>query len=227
MDKKDERALFIRLIKKSPFGGLVVHADKACKCVSILKEEIEAYCDQDWKKFEMLEAEIFKLEEEGDAIKRDIRNHLPKSIWMPVDKTIFLACLHQQEEILGLAKDTGIWLKFRRTEIPKELRDDLIQLLIKTVECIGLYENAVSKVKNLVAGLLKGKERKAVRETLKQTHREEFEADEIERRIYKNIFNLNLQPVEVFYLLKLFDLVASIPDRAEDAGDWLRVMTSK
>jgi hypothetical protein len=226
-EEKYTRVPMAEIVRKSPFDGLLKHAEKVKECVSLLKEEMEAYCREEWDKFDKLVNEVAELEHEADLIKGNIRAHLPKSIFMPVDKSSFLTCLREEDAILDYAEDAGVWLKFKRTKIPEEIKDDFLKHLIRVIECVEAYERAIKGVKRLVRGTFRKKERIKAKEAIKEAHRKEWEADEIERRLTKQIFKLELDPLSIFHLIKVVELIGDIANHTENAGDWLRVMIAK
>jgi hypothetical protein len=225
--RKFTRTPMAEIVRRSPFDGLLSHNEKAKECISILKDAMEAYCDEEWERFEELTNKIIKIEHEADLIKGNIRAHLPKSIFMPVDKSAFLDCLREEDAILDYAEDASVWLKFKRNVIPNEFREDFLKHLEKVIECVNAYDNAVKEVKALVRGAVRQKDREKAKQAIKETHRKEWEADEVEKRLTKNIFSADLDPLSIFHLIKVVELIGEIADHAENAGDRLRMMFAK
>ena len=76
--------------RKSPFRQLLLHMKKVRKCIDTIEEGLVKYYKGDYKSFSDLTERVSKIEHEADLIKRNIRNHLPKTVFMPVDKGKFL-----------------------------------------------------------------------------------------------------------------------------------------
>jgi uncharacterized protein Yka (UPF0111/DUF47 family) len=55
----------------------------------------------------------------------------------------------------------------------------------------------------------------------------EHEADKLEDGIKEKIFNTIDDPVAVFHLIRLAEIIGSIADHAENAGDMMRAMIAK
>ncbi|RLD17528.1 MAG: DUF47 domain-containing protein, partial [Caldiserica bacterium] len=91
--------------KKSPFDGLKEHSEKVTLGIRKMKEAFLYYIDEDFENFSRVSEEVIKLENDADWIKGNIRNHLPKGIFMPVDRTTFLDCLKELDGILDIAED--------------------------------------------------------------------------------------------------------------------------
>ena len=84
------------LFGKSPFGPLVEHTNKVHQTVREVRPLVEAFLDEDYEEVELIYERISKLEHKADVIKREIRNHLPKSLFLPVDRGDMLKFLKEQ-----------------------------------------------------------------------------------------------------------------------------------
>jgi hypothetical protein len=213
------------MIRKSPFDGLVAHAKKARECIHKLKKAVECYVNKKYEEFDNLAQEILKIENEADWIKGNIRNHLPRSIFMPVDKREFLGCLAEQDKILDLAQDIVIWLGFHKTEIPKEIKELFLKHLYGVVDTVETLEDMVENVKKLIVPLTK-KERQEAKDTLKSIHIKERESDEREHELAKKFFSLKDFPI-AYHLLHTTFMIAHIADHAENASDRIRSMLAR
>lgn len=220
------RFLLFKVFRQSPFDGLIKHAAKVKECVKVLREAIEVYLDGDFNRFDEMAKEVSKLEHEADLIKANIRSHLPKWIFMPVDKSQFLMLLKEQDAILDFAEDALVWLSFRKTKIPHEIRKDFSDHLNKVLETVDALESVINNIHEIITGLPK-KERKELKDLVKEIHRKEYEADQIEMKLTKKLFSLGLDPLAVFHLSKVFDLIDQIANHTENAGDWVRAMMAR
>jgi len=57
--------------------------------------------------------------------------------------------------------------------------------------------------------------------------RQEHEADEFEDIIKQKVFNMEVDAVTVFHLVRLAEIIGSIADHAQNAGDMMRAMLSR
>lgn len=220
------RVPILKIIRRSPFDGLLEHAKKARECIHKLKEAVECYTNKRYEEFERLAQEILKLENEADWIKGNVRNHLPRGIFMPVDKGDFLACLHEQDSILDLAEDAVIWLGFQRTEIPEEIKNAFLKHLYEVIDTVETLENVISNVKEFI-GPIKKQKRKDIKELLKNIHEKEHKTDESEHELARKLFALKGDFSTAYYLLHATFIITHIADHAENASDRIRVMLAK
>jgi predicted phosphate transport protein (TIGR00153 family) len=220
------RVPILRMIRKSPFDGLLAHAQKARECINKLKQAVGYYAEKRYEEFEKLAEEILKLENEADWIKGNIRNHLPRGIFMPVGKTEFLACLKEQDDILDLAEDAVIWLGFHKSEIPKEIREPFLKHVNEVVEIVNTLTDVIGDVRTLVGPISKGT-RKEVKQILKDIHLKEHKTDESQHELAKKLFALGGDFSAAYHLLHATLTISQIADHAENAADIIRVMLAR
>ena len=220
------RLLISSLFYKSPFEGLQRHADKIKECAHIFKEAAVCHIDGECKDFDLLTEQVANLESEADAIKRNIRNHLPRGILMPVDKFQFLQYLREQDKVLDEVEEALFWLSFRPRSIPDEVAADIHHLIEAVIPPIEKLPEIVS----LATKFFRSKS-DAQRNTMKSLIRDirqcEKEADRLERELKFKIFGTIKDALEVFHLIRLVEIVGNIADHAQNASDRMRAMIAK
>ena len=217
------------LRKKSPFEQLMEHMGKVRECIDILGNGLIEYYKGNYKDFSEITSKVSQIEHEADLIKSNLRNHLPGTLFMPVDKGKFLWALREQDKILDHAEKLAVMLDMRNTKIPKKLQDvfiDHIKLVMKTVKAM---EVAVENIKDLVETSFVKREREQTKRFIRDVHKFEWEADQKKYDMTKAIYDLEkkLDPMDTYHLLKIADWVDDIADHAENVADWLRSMIAK
>ena len=120
------------MFAKSPFKPLQDHMDKVIESIAPLKEFFEALQDQNYAKVEEIQQQISVAEEAADTIKNEVRNHLPRNIFMPINRRDLLEMLDMQDSIADVAQDIVILLNIRRMNLTKELGQDVINFVKKS-----------------------------------------------------------------------------------------------
>jgi len=212
--------------KKSPFEQLLKHMGKVNECVDILGDGLLRYYKGDYESFSEIAENVSMLEHEADLIKSNLRNHLPTSIFMPVDKGNFLWALREQDKILDHAENLAKMLDMRHTKIPKELQEVFIEHTKLVVKTVTAMEDAVEKIQDLVETGFVKREREQTKEFVHKVHEYEWKADQKKYEMTKGIYKLEkkLDPMDIYHLLKIADWVDDIADHAENVADWLRAM---
>lgn len=215
--------------RKSPFDQLLDHIGKVRECINILGEGLINYYKGNYEGFSQLTEKVSLIEHEADIIKANIRNHIPNSLFMPVDKGKFLWALREQDAILDHAENLTQMLDMRHTKIPKELQSLFIEHVKKVMQTVMAMEEAVESIRNLVATSFIQREREQTKDFIHKVHDFEWQADQKKYIMTKGIYKLEnkLKPMDVYHLLKIADWVDDIADHAENVADWLRSMIAR
>jgi predicted phosphate transport protein (TIGR00153 family) len=197
------------IIRRSPFKALETHHKKVNQCIKALDLAIKYYVNEDYS-------------------KADTQIKLPKFIFMPIDRADFLMLLREQDAVLDYAEDVAVLLDMRRTVVPKKIRKDFIAHTEKVVETVLALERAVHDFVEMMEASLGPKNREKLKSTIHKIHRKEWEADQIEFKISKYLFNMEGEdPIGIIHLLKVVERTAQIANHAENAADRLRAMIAK
>ncbi len=223
------RVPIIETLRKSPFEALNDHVEIVRKSATLLKDEIDAYINGDFEKFESIRKEIDELELKADYIKSNIRNHLPKDVKLVVDRGVFLSLLGEVDKVEDLIQDIGEWISMREKPIPESLKLEFKELFNKALESVEVCEKAINQLNVVIEASFAENERKKTKEVIQELHRVEHESDIIERKLTRKIFGMEneISPVAIFHLTKLVFLLGDIANHAENAGDRIRALLAK
>ena len=221
------RFSFFSLFYKSPFKKLKDHADKVKECAWMFKRAVECYVERDCEEFDQLTEDVAILESQADWLKRNLRNHLPRGIFMPVDKFILLDCLREQDHVLDNVEKALYWLSFKpEGEIPEELVGDLLHLVDAVVPAIEkLPEMAEQAIAYFQSSTEENRNR--LKSTIRDIHQAEKEADHLEHELKKEAFALLKDPVDIFHIVRLVEIIANIADDAQNTSDRMRTMIAR
>ena len=122
------------IFAKSPFKPLRDHMDKVVESVIPLNDFFEALFQQDYSKLEKIQQQVIQAENEADSIKNEVRNNLPRNIFMPINRRDLLEMLDMQDSIADVAQDIVILLNIRKMKLPEELSQEVIQFVKKSQE---------------------------------------------------------------------------------------------
>ena len=120
------------IFAKSPFKPLRDHMDKVVESVVPLNDFFEALFQEDYLKLEKIQQQVIQAENEADSIKNEVRNNLPRNIFMPINRRDLLEMLDMQDSIADVAQDIVILLNIRKMKLPEELSQDVIQFVKKS-----------------------------------------------------------------------------------------------
>ncbi|MGC9021741.1 MAG: phosphate signaling complex protein PhoU [Dissulfurimicrobium sp.] len=209
-----------------PLECLENHAKQVVQCMEQAVAGVTAYINDDEELFKKAIADVSEIEHAADLIKRNVRAHLPKGIIMPIDKFELFLYLNEQDSIADTAEDVLEWLTYKKMEIPLVLRSGLDDLLNKCLEVTKMLPPIINAARTFFET---GDEdvRKHIKENIYKLRVKEHEADLMEHGLKKEVFTLDLDPLQTFYLIKLVELVGKTADRAENAADIMRSMVAR
>jgi predicted phosphate transport protein (TIGR00153 family) len=221
------RIPFISLFVTSPFEGLQEHAQKLEECAMVFQQAMECYISEGCERFEAFRQEIDRLEDEADAVKRRIRGHLPKGTLLQFDKFELFRYLGEQDSVLDAMEESLDWIAIRsELGIPHSLEKDiknLVDAITSTIEELSRMTTEARKYfKNYAED-----QRDLVKKIIHRLRKQEREADKIEDGIKQKVFDSVTDPVTVFHLVRMAEIIGSIADHAENAGDMMRAMIAK
>jgi len=223
------RTPIIQTLRKSPFEALIDHAHYVRDSAELLRGAFDDYLEGRYDEFEKKRQKIEELELKADYIKSNIRNHLPKGVWMPVDRGVFLSLLSEMDKVEDIIQDVTEWLSLRKKPVPEELKKDFETLFEKSLESIKLCEDAIDALNIVIESSFLEKEREKTKEIVHRLHVVEHESDLIERRLTREIFSIEdrLSAAALFHLSKLVFLLGELANHAENAGDRVRALIAR
>jgi uncharacterized protein len=117
------------LIKKSPMKKLLEHHAILEQLNDVIRHSLECYINNGHNaEFKILHEQIIDLESKGDNVIRHVRNNLPRSIFMPVNKVMLLNYTSAQDNILDSALGAFNWLSMRNVAVPGGFKESLMGL---------------------------------------------------------------------------------------------------
>ncbi|MCB0311661.1 MAG: TIGR00153 family protein, partial [Calditrichaeota bacterium] len=139
-------SIFKNLFARSPFSPLQQHMEKVADCVSKLEELFEAYRKKDYKKIKKIAEEISALEHAADLTKNEIRNNLPKGLFLAVNRGDLLEILSLQDGLADRAEDIGVMMTMKKLEPLEGMEDLLKQFLDKNLEAVRSTQDVIREM---------------------------------------------------------------------------------
>ena len=221
------RVPFFKMFMTSPFEGLQEHAEKVKECTWAFQQAMECYFSDKCKTFEEFRQEVTQIESQADVIKRRIRGHIPKETMMPISNFLVFRYLREQDGVLDAVEDTLDWISYRsETKIPEELKKDFALLVDSVIDSIEVLSTMVAQARKYFKTYSED-QRVVVKDIIRKLRRQEHKADEFENIIKKKVFNMEADAVTIIHLVRLAEIIGSIADHAQNAGDMMRAMLSR
>lgn len=214
------------LFGRSPFAPLQKHMDKVSECVHLLKNLFSAIQTKDYAEAEQIGAKISELEHQADITKNDIRNHLPKSLFLPVDRGQLLQILGIQDNIADSAEDVAVLISLKRIELLDNFKEEFTLFLDKNIETFEGARQIIKEMHDLLESSFGGIEAEKVCAMVDRVAFLEHEADIIQRRLLRKIFDAeNEMPYTAFHVWqKILEAISAISNQSENLANRVRMM---
>jgi len=213
------RIPFLSLFMTSPLEDMEEHAQKVKDYAWAFQQAIECFLNDKCTDFEEHRHEILKIETEADAIKRRIRGHMPKSLFMPVNKLQVLIYLKKQNDILVRIREALEWLPYRGEDgIPESLKKDFYLLVDASIEPIEELSNMVTGAHKFF-NKFSEKRRASTKKIIAELRQKKKAAKRAEDLLNQKIFTLDSDSSSLLHLAGLSEKIGKISDQAEDAAD--------
>ena len=220
--------VFANIFGSSPVRPLEKHVDMAFKCTRELTGFFEAVVKEDWDGAARSRAEIERFEHAADDLKKEIRLHLPKSLFMPVPREDLLELVLVQDKMANRAKDVSGIVMGRRLKIPPAIADGFLGLVSSSVAAAKQARKSVRELDELFTSGFRGAEVSLVTDLIEELDRIETDTDDREVEIRGALFKVegDIEPVNVMFLYQVIGLVGEIADMAERVGRRLELLLS-
>ncbi|MFB6262484.1 MAG: TIGR00153 family protein [Bradymonadaceae bacterium] len=217
------------LFAESPFVPLQELAEKVQECAEHVPELFDALFDGDYTKVRATAEEISHLEHEADVAKDKIRDRLPKTIFLPVDRRDLLEIISLLDAVADYSEDVGQLLTLRELEAHEEMEAPVRKLLRRVVKVVDQSSEVVGELDVLVEVGFSGPEAERVRDMIDELNRLEHEADKVQDELARTLFSLEdeLRPGSLFLWNKIINKVGDIANRSEKVGNRLRLFMAE
>ncbi|NNM44254.1 MAG: TIGR00153 family protein [Chlamydiae bacterium] len=215
-----------RLFGKSPFAPLQTHMQKVASCIDKLSTIFDKLPGISLDQIEALVNELAKLEHEADLTKNDIRNHLPKSLFLPIDRSQFLEILALQDSIADKTEDVGLLLHLRQLEFFDHMLEDIKIFYKKNVEVFEFSRKIIQEIDELLESSFGGIEAEKVKTMVEITAAKEHDADRMQRALTKKLFasSSQLSTPGFYQWVKLIEEIGLISSLSEKLANRIRMI---
>jgi predicted phosphate transport protein (TIGR00153 family) len=217
------------LFGRSPFKPMQQHMEVVYECVGLIPALFDALMAGDQKALGETQEAIFAKEQEADKIKQQVRLHLPRSLFLPVDRRDLLDVLAVQDTIADTAQDIAGLLLQREMTVPKDMQADLSQLVRRCVDACGQSNAIIGELDELVETGFRGPEAARVEEMVAELNRIETETDDLAIALSRSLFKHEdaMSPVSVMFWYRIIQWISNLADNAEKVGDRLLLLIAR
>jgi hypothetical protein len=214
------------LAVRSPLEGLTEHYAKVKEGITVVRDSMECLVQggtcEDRR---VLAAKMDKIEDEADKIKRKIRNHLPRRLFMPVDKTLFLNYTKSQDNILDDAQVAMHWLAMRKLVISDEYKPDVIGMIEDVAEMADLLEPALTRTLGLIN--TEHLDRNGTKDQYRAVRAMRHQVFKNKNALISRIYNSDMDFKDIYQFIHFIESLEDMARNMEHCADTLRSMIAR
>lgn len=219
----------LQMFGHTPIRPLQTHMEKAYSCAELLLPFFQMVIAGDWDRVKATQQEIAKLESEADELKKDLRMHLPRSLFLPVPRMDLLQTLILQDQLPNKAKDIAGLVLGRKIAFPAAVTQPFMDFLKRCLDAAKQAHKAIDELDELLETGFRGNEVKIVENMIVELDRIEHATDEMQIQIRSKLFQLEntLSPVDVVFLYKIIEWTGDLADISHNIGEQLCILLAR
>ncbi len=220
--------MLANIFGSSPVQPLEHHIEIAYRCAKQLHGFFAAAIKGDWDKVARFRDEIEALEHEADNLKKEIRLHLPKSLFMPVPRQDLLELLLVQDKIANRTRDVSGLVIGRKMQIPAAISERFMVFVDRNIDAAKQARKSVRELDELFTVGFRGAEVDLVQQLIEELDRIETDTDNKQAELRAALFEIekSLDPVDAVFMYQVIELTGEIADMAERVGRRLELLLS-
>ncbi|WP_323846648.1 TIGR00153 family protein [Microbulbifer magnicolonia] len=217
------------LFGRSPIKPIEKHMATAHEASADLIPFFDALMQGDLAEAEKVQKRISASENRADDLKRDLRLHLPDSLFMPVSRTDLLELLRAQDEVANTAQDIAGLAVGRKMEIPAPLQPLMKTFVDSAVATSEQALRAINELDELLESGFAGREVDIAQRMTEELDNLERKSDKLEVEIRAALFKIekDLPPVDVIFLYRVIEWIGDLADRAHSVGNRLQLLLAR
>jgi len=215
----------LNLFGRSPFAPLQGHMEKVADCVHQIEPLFVAIKEKQHENVDKLAAAISELEHGADLMKSDIRNHLPSSLFLSIDRSTFLEMLSLQDSIADKIEDIAVLLTITPLQLLPSIEKPFSNFLAKNIQCFEEARRIIQELHELLESSFGGIEAEKVKSMCDEVAFLEHEADVIQRELLKALFRAEKELTYATFGLwqKIFEAIGAISNYSEKLANCVRM----
>jgi len=174
--------------------------------------------EEDIEKADAFALETHKAEGQADDVRRRVEMQLLSGALMPASRRDILQIVEQVDRLANAAENALDHLLLQQIQLRAELRPALLEITSKTETIFGHVKGAISSLFHEMDEAL---------EHTRAIERIEGEIDRIERRVLRDLFELDIDLAWKLQMNNFIRSVVELSDRAEDLSDHIELMVAQ
>lgn len=218
-----------KIFAQSPVSGIEDHMSKAHEAAQQLVPFFDAIIKEDQGEVRKLYQSIAETERKADAIKKELRLRLPKTIFMPVARADILELINAQDSVANRAKDIAGIMAGRALRIPPSTSDTFRIFVERAVDASAQADKTVGELSELFESGFRGHEVDLMEGMIETLDAIESETDGIEIDIRSKVHAVEteLPPVDAMFIYHIIDWIGELANDAQAVGHKIQLILAR
>lgn len=197
-------------------------------CTQKTEELFAALLTGDQNQVAEIAKQISKIEHHCDKLKQELRAHISKSIFLPVDRRDILHVLSHMDTLADVCEDLGVLLTLRKMDLPPQMRVPFEELLKRSLEVVYRSGDVIMSLDRLLETGFSGPDALEILKKIDEIDHLEHLADKAGDHFGKSLFLMEdeLKPAALFMWNKIANKVGDLANSAERMVNYVRLMLS-
>jgi len=198
------------------------HLSRTEKCLEAAQSVFVAYLAGDLLAADENATKVEKYERAADKLRREIYALLGEGAFLPIMRADIHALVGDLDDLAGLAEDFSDAIVGERPEIPPAYREVLVEIFDKTTHQFSELKAGIHQF-----FFAKRIDEKETRKIIHRVAQAEYEIDQIEWDLTRQIFDSNLPLANKLHLKHFLGQLTIISNKVEDVSDTLSELMVK
>lgn len=211
--------MFFTSRQKQVESLIASYCDEVRNCLDAFCATVEGYCkNPDRDQLAANSMKVHRYESHADDIRRDIEVMMFSKSLFPESRSDIMSLLEAMDRVPNHAESATRMILNQRVEIPPEYHTQMIELVEVSLRCVNAMLEATTKLFEdfTTATLIVGR-----------IDELESAIDHIEAQMVEQVFASDLDGFSKIMLRDVIIHIAGISDRAENVGDFIRILVAK
>ena len=210
-----------KLFGRSPFHLVQRHMNQVSKCIDRMNDALDAFSAGAFDQLGPLAKEVSKLEHQADQIKDDVRNHLFRRFFMPVDRSQVLEVLSLQDQIADTAEDICVLLTMKQILIHAEFADGFRKFRDLNFKTFQLAVSIIDQLDELVETGFGGAEADKIRTIAHDVAFHEHQVDVVQQELLHKIYAMDdrMSMGEFYLWMQITRTLSVVSNTSENLAD--------
>ncbi|NBW56238.1 TIGR00153 family protein [bacterium] len=199
------------------FDPLNKHMQKVNECALELKTFFYYVLQKNWEKAKSSHDLINAAEDQADHLKEKIRMHVPKTLFMSIERSYILDILSLQDRIANKAKNISGLIYSRKMFFPSHIANLFEKLLLRAIDASNNLLLINFEIKKLISSGFRSHEARKIEKMIHDLDKIENDTDNFQIELREALFLLekDMSPIEIVFLYKMIDWFGDLADRSQ------------